>query len=56
MEIEVGGKKVKVTATQLSGAEREEAWRMITAEQPRYAGYATKTDRTIPVIRLSAAH
>lgn len=56
VEIEVGGKKVKVTATQLSGAEREEAWRKITAEQPRYAGYATKTDRTIPVIRLSAAH
>lgn len=53
-EIEVGGNKVKVTATQLSGPDREEAWRKITAAQPRYAGYATKTDRVIPVIRLAA--
>jgi len=55
VEIEVGGRKVKVTATQLSGAEREAAWDRVVAAQPRYAGYAKKTDRVIPIIRLVAA-
>jgi deazaflavin-dependent oxidoreductase (nitroreductase family) len=54
VEIELGGKKVKVTATQLEDADREDAWRKITSAQPRYAGYATKTDRVIPVLRLVA--
>lgn len=52
--IETGGKQVNVTATQLTGAERDAAWQRITQVQPRYAGYATKTDRQIPVIRLEA--
>jgi deazaflavin-dependent oxidoreductase (nitroreductase family) len=55
VEIEVGGKKVGVTATQLSGQERDEAWQRITQAVPRYTGYATKTDRKIPIIRLEAA-
>jgi len=55
VEAEVGGRKVKVTATQLSGAEREAAWERVVAAQPRYAGYVKKTDRVIPVIRLVAA-
>jgi len=54
VSIEVGGQKVAVTPTQLSGAEREAAWAQISAS-PRYAGYATKTDRVIPIIRLSRA-
>lgn len=53
VEIEVGGRKVKVTPVQLSGAERDAAWQRITKAQPRYAGYETKTDREIPVIRLT---
>lgn len=55
VEITVGGRTVKVTPVQLAGAEREDAWRRITAANNRYAGYATKTDRQIPVIRLTAA-
>jgi deazaflavin-dependent oxidoreductase (nitroreductase family) len=55
VEIEVGGKKVKVTPVQLSGAEREDAWQRITTANRRYAGYATKTDRELPVIRLTPA-
>jgi deazaflavin-dependent oxidoreductase (nitroreductase family) len=55
VQIEVGGRKVKVTAGQLSGAERADAWQRIVTASPRYAGYATKTDREIPVIRLTAA-
>lgn len=54
-QVEVGGRKVKVTAAQLSGAEREAAWQRFVAANGRYAGYVTKTDREIPVIRLTAA-
>jgi deazaflavin-dependent oxidoreductase (nitroreductase family) len=53
-QIEVGGKAVNVTATQLAGQERDAAWQRITAEQPRFAGYEKKTDRVLPVIRLTA--
>ena len=55
VEVEVGGRKVAVTATQLSGAERQAAWDRVVAAQPRYAGYEKKTDREIPIIRLVAA-
>lgn len=53
-QIEVGGKTVKVTASQLVGEERDAAWQRITAAQPRYVGYVKKTDRVMPVIRLTA--
>lgn len=53
-QVEVGGKTVNVTAIQLAGQERDAAWRRITDAQPRYAGYEKKTDRLIPVIRLTA--
>jgi deazaflavin-dependent oxidoreductase (nitroreductase family) len=54
-ELEVGKQKYTVHASQLSGAEREAAWQKVTAAGPGYAGYATKTDRLIPIIRLTAA-
>jgi F420H(2)-dependent quinone reductase len=41
-----------VTAEQLSGAAREQAWEQIVAAQPRYARYQQKTDRELPVIHL----
>jgi deazaflavin-dependent oxidoreductase (nitroreductase family) len=50
--IETAGRKVAVTAEQLHGAEREEAWRQITAAAPRFAGYQQATDRELPIIRL----
>jgi deazaflavin-dependent oxidoreductase (nitroreductase family) len=54
VQIEVGGKTANVTATQFTGPDRDAAWQRITAAQPRYAGYEKKTDRLIPVIRLTA--
>jgi deazaflavin-dependent oxidoreductase (nitroreductase family) len=54
-QIEVRGKTVNVTAAQLAGQERDAAWQRITAAQPRYAGYEKKTDRVLPVIRLTAS-
>jgi deazaflavin-dependent oxidoreductase (nitroreductase family) len=53
VQIEVAGRKVPVTAEQLAGPAREQAWRQITAAQPRYAKYQKKTDRELPVIRLA---
>ena len=53
--ITVGGRKIHVRPESLKGAERAEAWRRIVAQAPGYAGYETKTDREIPVVRLRAA-
>jgi deazaflavin-dependent oxidoreductase (nitroreductase family) len=53
--IEFGGQQMRVTPEQLAGEARAQAWQRITASQPRYAGYEQKTDRPIPVIRLSRA-
>jgi len=55
VQIELDGRKVAVTAEQLHGPEREKAWQEITTASPRFAGYQTKTDREIPVIRLVAS-
>lgn len=52
--IEIGDRKVAVTATQLHGEEREAALRSIVESSPRFGGYKDKTDREIPVIRLAA--
>ncbi len=52
VQIEIDGRKIAVTAEQLHGADREEAWRQITAAAPRFAQYQQKTDRELPVIRL----
>ena len=44
--IETPDGKVAVTAEQLHGAEREEAWPQVTAAAPRFAKYQQATDRT----------
>jgi deazaflavin-dependent oxidoreductase (nitroreductase family) len=53
--IELGSRKVKVTPVTLEGEERALAWKRVVAQSPVYAGYETKTDREIPVLRLSPA-
>jgi deazaflavin-dependent oxidoreductase (nitroreductase family) len=50
---EVGGRKFKVTPQVLTGAEREAAYQRVVQVSPGYAAYQQKTDREIPVIRLS---
>ena len=52
---EIGGQQFRVTPQQLEGEERAQAWQRITQRQPRYASYEKKTDRVIPVIRLTRA-
>ena len=51
--IEVNGATIPVSAEQLHGTEREAAWQMLTAAIPRFGRYEEKTDREIPVIRLT---
>ncbi len=51
--VEMGSKKMKVRPVTLSGAERAQAWQRITRQSPGFAAYETKTDREIPVIRLT---
>lgn len=50
--IELNGRTIPVTAEQLHGAERDQAWQQITAAAPRFAQYQQKTDRELPIIRL----
>ncbi|WP_262699572.1 MULTISPECIES: nitroreductase family deazaflavin-dependent oxidoreductase [Streptomyces] len=51
--VEIGSRKTNVAAEQLHGEERERAWRRITSTIPRFAQYQVKTDRELPVIRLT---
>ena len=53
--LEIGNRKLRVVADSLKGNEREEALARIAAIAPRYAGYQKKTDREIPIIRLTPA-
>ena len=52
VRIEIPGRTVAVTAEQLHGAERAEAWQQITTAAPQFAKYQEQTDRELPVIRL----
>ncbi|MEO9328708.1 nitroreductase/quinone reductase family protein [Gordonia aurantiaca] len=49
--IDVDGETVAVRAEQLLGEDRARAWAEISRNE-RFAGYAAKTDREIPVIEL----
>jgi deazaflavin-dependent oxidoreductase (nitroreductase family) len=53
ISIEVAGQKQAVTAQQLEGEDRARAWEQITATSPGFLKYESKTDRVIPVIRLT---
>jgi deazaflavin-dependent oxidoreductase (nitroreductase family) len=51
--IEIHGVTTPVSAEQLHGTEREAAWQTLTGVIPRFGKYEKKTDREIPVIRLT---
>ena len=51
--IEIAGHTTRVRAESLRGTEREAAWQQVVARAPGYRPYATKTDREIPIIRLT---
>ena len=51
--VEAEGTTSRVEPVQLQGSERDDAWRRIVTRYPRFADYASKTDRHIPVLRLT---
>jgi deazaflavin-dependent oxidoreductase (nitroreductase family) len=51
--IEVGEETIAVHATELTGAERDEKYRVQAERYPGFAGYQRQTSRTIPVIALT---
>jgi hypothetical protein len=44
---------VPVTPNRLEGAEREEAWKLISTAQPRIAKHQSKADRQYPIVKLT---
>jgi deazaflavin-dependent oxidoreductase (nitroreductase family) len=54
VSIEIGSRTIAVRAETLSGAERDQAWQRLTQPMPMFKDYETKTDREIPVVRLTA--
>lgn len=45
----------RVTAETVTGDERERLWSQAVRSYVGYAGYQARTDRQIPVVRLSPA-
>jgi len=52
---QVGDQKFRARVESLEGAERDKAYDRVVAVAKNYAGYRTKTDREIPVIRVTRA-
>ena len=52
-EVELGRRRVPVTASRLSDQERDRVWPRLVAIYPPYAEYRRRTTRSIPVVRLS---
>lgn len=52
---EVRGTTHRVEAEQLDGTAHDDAWAQITARSPSFIEYLDKTDRHIPVLRLTPA-
>jgi deazaflavin-dependent oxidoreductase (nitroreductase family) len=50
---EVSGQKHRVKVEQLEGEMRERVWALVTEAAPGFKGYIEKTDRQLPVLRLT---
>jgi deazaflavin-dependent oxidoreductase (nitroreductase family) len=53
VQVEESGRAYRVRVDQLEGEQREEAWARVVQRVPRFQGYVTKTDRQLPVLRLT---
>jgi deazaflavin-dependent oxidoreductase (nitroreductase family) len=52
---QVGNRRFRADVESLRGPEREEAYARVAKVAPQYNGYLTKTDREIPVLRVTPA-
>jgi deazaflavin-dependent oxidoreductase (nitroreductase family) len=53
--LQIGPRKMRVNVESLQGKERDEAYARVAAVGRTYGGYPKKTDREIPVLRLTPA-
>jgi deazaflavin-dependent oxidoreductase (nitroreductase family) len=53
IDVEVGTERYTVLVEELPRAERDEFWKRVVAERPGFADYERKTDRLIPLVRLT---
>lgn len=53
VEIQVKDKVMQATASTVHGAERERLWKVATRMWPNFDQYAERTEREIPVVRLT---
>jgi len=53
VQIEMHGRRTRVTAEQPHSPERAQAWQQIAAPTPGFAKHQRKTDRELPIIRLA---
>jgi deazaflavin-dependent oxidoreductase (nitroreductase family) len=51
--VQVGKRRTRVRPASLKGEERAKAWKRIVSEYANYGAYEKKTDREIPVVRLT---
>jgi deazaflavin-dependent oxidoreductase (nitroreductase family) len=54
VEIDLHGRRIAVTPQTLTGDQRAAAWERITSARPEISGYQEKTDRELPIVRLTA--
>jgi len=53
VRVQWGSRIYHASASTLTGDERRLKWEEITADSPWYADYQTRTDREIPLVRLT---
>ena len=53
IDVEVGTQRYTVVAEELPRPERDEFWKRVVAERPGFGDYERKTDRVIPLVRLT---
>lgn len=51
-KIQIGRRKMDVTARTAEGAERERLWSLVVTQDKMYAGYKEQTERRIPLVIL----
>lgn len=55
VQVQIGNRKFKAHVESLTGKEREDAYARVVKVAPNYGGYLKKTDREIPVLRITPA-
>jgi len=55
VKVEADGRTFQARATVAEGADRDRLWDKHLAEHPQFAEYPSKTDRIIPIARLTPA-